>query len=450
MNPILIENAAIVNEGSMKEGSVWIREGKISAIYDRKDPIPPQVREESQRIDGSGKILLPGIIDDQVHFREPGLTHKADIASESKAAIAGGITSFMEMPNTRPPAVTHREIDNKFSIAGEHSLANYSFYFGATNDNIQEIRRIDPARICGVKIFMGSSTGNMLVDESHALESIFAESPVIITTHCEDEKTIRKNTQHYKEQYGEDIPIGYHPLIRSEEACYLSSSRAIELARKHNARLHILHISSARELELFDPRHYYPGKRITAEACIHHLWFDQQDYEQLGTRIKWNPAIKTPEDKKALRAGVKTNRIDVIATDHAPHRIEEKDNPYLKAPSGGPMVQHSLQTMLELHHQNIFSLETIVDKMCHTPAELFQISKRGYIRPGYWADLVLVDPRERQQVRQDNIHYKCGWSPLEGQSFHNSITHTLVNGKIIYENGQFTGIKNAQRLLFDR
>jgi len=449
MKPLLIENARIVNEGTSWLGSVWIREGKIAAVYGAQDPIPAKARQNSEHLDATGQLLLPGIIDDHVHFREPGLTHKADIATESRAAIAGGITSFMEMPNTKPPAVNHQELEKKFSLAQAHAYANYSFYLGATNDNIEEVRRTDPSQVCGIKLFMGASTGNMLVDNTQAIERIFAEAPVLIACHCEDEDTIRANTSYYQQQYGDDIPVGYHSLIRSEEACYLSSSRAVKMAGKHGSRLHVLHLSTARELDLFEPAHYGSQKKITAEACVHHLWFDQDDYATMGTRIKWNPSIKTVKDRDALRQAVRDNRIDVVATDHAPGLAEEKDQPYMKAPSGGPMIQHSLQAMLELHHQGIFSLESLIDKMCHTPARLFNISKRGFIRPGYWADLVLADPRQTHRVHSGNLHYKCGWSPMEGRTFHHTITHTLVNGKIVYQNGQFTGLRNGSRLVFD-
>ncbi|MBS3807585.1 MAG: dihydroorotase [Bacteroidales bacterium] len=449
MRPLLIEHAQIVNEGTSRVGSLWIREGEIAAIYGPEDSIPSRVRESSEHLDATGQFLLPGVIDDHVHFREPGLTHKADMGTESRAAIAGGVTSFMEMPNTQPPAVSHRELEKKFSIAGERAYANYSFYLGATNDNIEEVRRTDPARVCGIKLFMGASTGNMLVDNAKALEQIFEEAPVLIACHCEDEGTIRANTNYYQKQYGDDIPAGYHSRIRSEEACYLSSSRAVELARKHGARLHVLHLSTARELDLFEPGPYSPQKKVTAEACVHHLWFHQDDYGHMGTRIKWNPAIKSLSDRDGLRQAITDNRIDVVATDHAPHLSEEKDQPYMKAPSGGPMIQHSLQAMLELHLQGAFTMETLVEKMCHTPARLFHISKRGFIRPGYWADLVLVDPRQSHQVQAGNLYYKCGWSPMEGQTFHHTITHTLVNGKIVYQNGQITGIRNGSRLLFE-
>ncbi len=448
MKPILIENAHIVNEGQVRGASVRIKEGKIEKIYGRETTVPESVRKESQVLDATGLLLLPGIIDDQVHFRQPGMTDKADIQTESLAAVAGGVTSFLEMPNTRPPAVNHRELEHKFAVAEEDSYANYSFYLGATNDNIDEIRRMDPARVCGVKVFMGSSTGNMLVDDQQALERIFAEAPGIVACHCEDEQTIRNNTQYYREQYGDDIPIDHHPIIRSEQACYLSSSRAVALAKKHGARLHVLHLSTARELELFEARHYDGQKKITAEACVHHLWFHQGDYEEKGTRIKWNPAIKTKNDRDRLREALLNNRIDVVATDHAPHLAQEKDQPYLQAPSGAPMVQHSLQAMLELHHENVLTLETLVDKMCHTPADLFHISQRGYIREGYWADLVLVNPRKPHQVNADNIRYKCGWSPMEGHTFRSSVTHTLVNGQIVYEHGHFTGRQSAARLAF--
>ena len=449
MRPLLIEHAQIVNERDRWKGSVWIREGRIAAVYGPEDTIPSEVRQNSDHLDATGQLLFPGVIDEHVHFREPGLTHKADIESESRAAIAGGVTSFMEMPNTKPPAVSHRELEKKFTLAAEHAYANYSFYLGATNDNIEEVGRTDPKRVCGIKLFMGASTGNMLVDNAETIERIFADSPVLIACHCEDEATIRANTSYYQQQYGDDIPVEYHSRIRSEEACYLSSSRAVELARKHGARLHILHLSTAKELDLFEPSQYSRQKKITAEACTHHLWFQQDDYGPMGTRIKWNPAIKNLRDREALRQALNNNRIDVVATDHAPHLPEEKDQPYMQGPSGGPMIQHSLLAMLELQRQGAFSLETLVDKMCHNPARLFQIHQRGFIRTGYWADLVLVDPRQSHRVHSGNLHYKCGWSPMEGHTFQHTITHTLVNGKIVYQNGQFTGIRNGSRLFFD-
>ena len=449
MKPILIHNALIINEQIKQKGSVLIESGKISDIFTGED-IPEATLQQSQVIHADNKILIPGVIDDHVHFREPGLTYKADIGSESKAAIAGGITSYLEMPNTKPPAVTLEGLREKFEIAEKHSFANYSFYLGATNENIDEIKNINPREVCGVKTFMGASTGNMLVDNRSSLEQIFAESPVLIAAHCEDESTIRNNTQFYKEKFHGEIPVEYHPLIRSEEACYKSSSLAVELAQKYQARLHILHLSTAKELELIEKSRFNPYKKITAEACIHHMWFDDSDYANYGTRIKWNPAIKTAHDRKALMEGIKSHAIDVVATDHAPHLMEEKDNTYLKAPSGGPMVQHSLLAMLEFYHRKKLSLNTIVEKMCHTPADIFNISKRGYIRKGYWADIVLIDPFKKYRVNRENILYKCGWSPLEGQIFSSSISHTFVNGKIAYQNGQINEEKNARKLTFER
>ncbi|MGM0530080.1 MAG: dihydroorotase [Bacteroidota bacterium] len=449
MKPILIYNALIVNEETKKRGSVLINYGKISEVFIERD-LPKPVLQQSQVIDAENKILIPGVIDDHVHFREPGLTHKGDIYSESKAAIAGGVTSYMEMPNTKPPAVTLDQLKEKFRIAEKNSFANYSFYLGATNENIAEIKSLNPREICGVKTFMGASTGNMLVDNSSSLEQIFAESPVLIATHCEDETTIRNNTQYYKEQFNGAIPVEYHPLIRSEEACFKSSSLAVELAYKYGTRLHILHLSTAKELELLEKTRFNSNKQITAEACIHHLWFDERDYKQYGTRIKWNPAIKKASDRKALLDGVNTNAIDLIATDHAPHLVKEKDNTYLKAPSGGPMVQHSLLAMLEFYYRGEVSLSTIVDKMCHTPADIFKISKRGYIRKGYWADLVLIDPFKQYHIHKNNILYKCEWSPLEGRIFNSRITHTFINGKIAYQNGQINEEKNARKLTFER
>ncbi|MFP4620434.1 MAG: dihydroorotase [Bacteroidales bacterium] len=449
MIPLLIHNAIIVNEHKKQKGSVLIEAGKISEVFINKN-IPETVFAQSQIIHAENKILIPGVIDEHVHFREPGLSHKADIHSESKAAIAGGITSYLEMPNTKPPAVTLEQLNEKYAIAEKNSFANYSFYLAATNKNIDEIRNINPREVCGVKIFMGSSTGNMLVDKISSLEQIFAECPVPVAAHCEDETIIQNNTQYYKEKFNGKIPIKYHPFIRSEEACYKSSSLAVELAQKYQTRLHILHLSTAKELELLEKTRFSSNKKITAEACIHHLWFDDRDYPKYGTRIKWNPAIKMSRDRKALLEGINNHAIDVVATDHAPHLMEEKDNTYLKAPSGGPMVQHSLLAMLEFHHRKKLSINTLVDKMCHTPADIFNISKRGYIRKGYWADLVLIDLLKKHQVNTENILYKCRWSPLEGQIFHSRISHTFVNGKIVYQNGQINEEKNAKKLSFER
>ncbi|MDA3952052.1 MAG: dihydroorotase [Bacteroidales bacterium] len=447
MYDLLIKNVTILNEESQFIGSVCVKAGKINKIF--KETVSYEIATQ-KIIDGKGKHLLPGIIDDQVHFRDPGLTHKADIYTESKAAIAGGITSFMEMPNTVPQATTHKILEEKYKTALKKSLANYSFYIGATNDNIEEIKKTDPKKVCGIKVFMGSSTGNMLVDNEHALSRIFSESPMLIATHCEDEETIKKNTIKYKEKFGEDIPIKYHPLIRNEEACFISSSFAVELAKKYNSRLHILHISTAKELELFDNTTPSKDKKITAEVCVHHLWFSDADYDIYGSKIKWNPAIKSAKDRDALIEGLKNNKIDVIATDHAPHTIEEKSNTYFKAPSGGPLVQHSLVTMLELYHQNKLTLNDIVNKMCHTPADIFQIKNRGYIREGYCADLVLVDLDSAWTVTKNNTLYKCKWSPFENQEFKSKVTHTIVNGNVVYDNGIFNESIKGERLLFER
>lgn len=447
MYSLLINNVTIVNENSQFKGSVFIENDTIKEIYTEKDSINCKA---DKVIDGNGKILIPGVIDDQVHFREPGLTHKAEIYTEAKAAVAGGVTSFMEMPNTIPQATTIELLEKKYQIAKERSLANYSFYLGATNDNIEEIRKVDPKNICGIKVFMGSSTGNMLVDKKESLAAIFSESPVLIATHCEDEKTIKENTRIYKEKYGEDLPIKYHPIIRSEEACYKSSSFAVELARKYNSRLHILHLSTEKELDLFDSITASKDKKITAEVCVHHLWFSEKDYDKYGTRIKWNPAIKKEKDRDALLKGVINNKIDVIATDHAPHTDDEKNNTYFKAPSGGPLVQHSLVAMLELYHQNKISLENIVTKMCHAPADIFQVEKRGYIKKGYKADLVLIDLKDSWDVNKENILSKCKWSPFENQTFKSKVTHTIINGNVVFENGKFDESIKGERLTFNR
>jgi dihydroorotase len=447
MYSLLIKDVVIVNENDQFAGSVIVQDGRILKIL--KEGNTSKI-EAHRTIDGNGQYLLPGVIDDQVHFRDPGLTHKGDIYTEAKAAVAGGITSFMEMPNTIPQATDHDLLEEKYSAAAIKSLANYSFYLGATNENIEEIKKVDPQKVCGVKVFMGSSTGNMLVDNQDSLSRIFADSPVLIATHCEDEETIQKNTILYNERYGEDVPIKFHPKIRNEEACYKSSSLAVELAKKYNSRLHILHISTAKELELFDNTLPSKDKNITAEVCVHHLWFSEEDYDKYGTHIKWNPAIKTTHDREALIAAIKNNKIDVVATDHAPHTLDEKSNTYFKAPSGGPLVQHSLVAMLELYHRNKASLHDIVNKMCHTPADIFQVKERGYIREGYYADLVLVDLNSPWEVVKDNILYKCGWSPFEGQTFKSRVTHTIVNGNIVYEEGKFNEEIKGQRLLFDR
>ncbi len=446
MNNYLVKNAKIVNNGIIIHGFVLVRGGIIRAVAEGE---PGVEQDQVEVVDAGGKFLIPGVIDDQVHFREPGFTHKAEIATESKAAVAGGITSFMEMPNTKPQATTIEELEKKYDRAAEVSMANYSFYLGATNDNINEIVKLDPANNCGVKVFMGSSTGNMLVDNRRSLERIFKEAPTLIATHCEDEITIRKNTELQREQFGEDVPIHLHPIIRSEEACYKSSSLAVELAKKHNARLHVLHISTARELELFQQGTDFEKKRITAEVCIHHLWFHDEDYERKGTLIKWNPAVKTKHDRDSLVAALLNDKLDVIATDHAPHTIEEKQSKYFNSPSGGPMVQHALVAMLELVYKNKLSLEKVVEKMCHAPARLFGIKERGFIEPGYRADMVLVDMADEWTVAHKNLYYKCGWSPFEGETFHSKVTHTWVNGKLVYMNGLFNEMVRGDRLKFE-
>lgn len=446
MQSILFKNVHVVNEGKIFLGNVLIEDKIISKISHASIVSPPS----SIVIDGKGKYLLPGVIDDQVHFREPGLTHKAEIYTEAKAAIAGGVTSYMEMPNTVPNVLTQDLLEAKYRRASEVSLANYSFFMGASNDNIEEVLKTNPKSVCGVKVFMGSSTGNMLVDNHTTLENIFSQCKLLIATHCEDEATIRANVEKFKQQYGENIPVECHPLIRSEDACYASSSLAVELAKKYNTRLHILHISTAKELELFDSKTPLKQKRITAEACVHHLWFSDEDYKTKGNLIKWNPAIKTKKDRDAILRGVLENKIDVICTDHAPHTLEEKQQSYFKAPSGGPLVQHSLVAMLELVHQKKLTIEKVVEKMSHALADCFQIEKRGYLREGYFADLILVDPDAAWTVDKSNILAKCGWSPFEGTTFHSKVTHTIVNGHLAYAEGKFDERKKGMRLSFDR
>lgn len=435
---ILIHRATIVNEGRKFEGSVLIEGKIISKIYEGN--VPEEILNRAKVIDASGLHLLPGVIDDQVHFREPGLTRKGDIASESRAAIAGGVTSFMEMPNTKPQTTSIEELDKKFELGAEKSYANYSFYLGATNDNIKELLKVNPKEVCGVKVFMGSSTGNMLVDDKKVLQAIFAEVPMLIATHCEKEEVIRRNLEIYKAKYGEDIPIECHPLIRDAEACYQSSSEAAELASKYGSRLHILHLSTAREVGIFDTTPL-AEKKITGEVCVHHLWFNDADYTKYGTRIKWNPAVKTKQDSEALMEGLLNGRLDVIATDHAPHLWEEKQGSALKAASGGPLVQHSLQMMIEFVKQGKISIEQVVNKMSHAPATLFRIDKRGYIREGYYADLVLVDTNKPYTITKDNILYKCAWSPLEGETVSSSIEKTFLNGQIAFENGTVNEVR---------
>ncbi|MDP1747681.1 MAG: dihydroorotase [Bacteroidota bacterium] len=445
MSTTLIKNATIVNEGKVFRANVLIENDVIEKISES------EINTKADKIiDATGLYLFPGCIDDQVHFREPGLLHKGEIYTEAKAAVAGGVTSYMEMPNTIPNVFTQKLLEEKYERAEEVSLANYSFFMGASNDNIDEVLKTNPKNVCGIKVFMGSSTGNMLVDKRETLEALFSKCKLLIATHCEDEDIIKNNMALYKEKYGENVPMECHPLIRSEEACYKSSALAVELAKKHNTRLHILHISTAKELTLFDNKTPLKQKRITAEACIHHLWFSDEDYKTKGTFIKWNPAVKTSVDRDAILQGVLENKIDVIATDHAPHTLEEKKQTYFKAPSGGPLIQHSLIAMLEFYHQGKITLEKIAEKMAHAVADCFQIEKRGYIREGYFADLVLVDLKASWIVDESNILYKCGWSPFDGLTFHSKITHTFVNGNLVYDNGKFDERKKGQRLLFER
>jgi len=447
MNDILIKNAQIVNEGKIFEGDVHI-------IGEYIVEIASSISAKSNHtkiIDAENKLLIPGIIDDQVHFREPGLTHKADITSESKAAVAGGITSFIEMPNTIPQATTIKLVEDKFEIAAKSSYANYSFMIGGTNTNLEELLKVDPKKIAAVKLFLGSSTGNMLVDNEKVLTDIFKSVKMLIVTHCEDEATIKTNLAIFKEKYGDDIPVKFHPVIRSEAACYLSSSKAVALAKKTGARLHVYHISTAKEAQkLFGNKKALNNKKITAEVCIHHLWFDDSDYEKKGALIKWNPAVKTKEDREGLLQALLADKIDVIATDHAPHTLEEKNNVYTKAPSGGPLVQHALLAMLEMYKKGLIPLEKIIEKMCHNPAILFQIEKRGFIKEGYFADLVMVDLSSLYTVTKENILYKCKWSPFEGTTFTSKITHTFVNGELVYNQGKFNKKNKGKRLKFNR
>ena len=440
----LLKNAQIINEGSVQTADVLIEGDRISKVA-------ASIQDsEAEVFDLTGKFLMPGVVDDQVHFREPGLTHKGRIYTEAKAAIAGGITSFMEMPNTNPQALTQELLEDKYQIGAKDSLANYSFFMGASNENIEEVLKTDPKRVAGIKIFMGSSTGNMLVDDHEVLNSIFSSCDMLIAVHCEDEATIRANTAKMKAEYGEDLPIRYHPIIRNAEACYKSSSLAVRLAKKHNTRLHILHISTAKETELFRNDIPLKQKRITAEACVHHLWFDDSHYDEKGTYIKWNPAVKSATDREGVWKALLDDRIDIIATDHAPHTQEEKNNTYFNAPSGGPLVQHALVALLEFYHQGKVSLEWVVNKMCHAPATCFQLKERGFIRPGYFADLVVVDLDRAWRVEKENILYDCGWSPFEGETFKSSVIKTFVNGNLVYDNGTFDERTRGMRLEFDR
>lgn len=444
MKRTLLKNARMVNQGRITEGDLLIDGNYIGRI-------DTELTDSNARVmDLEGSYLLPGLIDDQVHFREPGLTHKGDIASESRAAVAGGITSFMEQPNTVPQTTTLEKLEEKFEMGARSAYANYSFLFGGTNDNLEEIKRLDKNACSGVKLFLGSSTGNMLVDDEAVLERIFRSTEMVISAHCEDESTIRANMARYTELYGEDIPVKFHPVIRSEEACYLSSSRAIALARETGARLHVFHLSTGKETALFRNDIPLAEKKITAEACIHHLWFSDADYATKGALIKWNPAVKTEADREQLWKAVLDDRIDILATDHAPHTLSEKNQPYTRCPSGGPLVQHVLPALMEKFREGVIPLEKIVEKMCHNPAILFNVRKRGYLREGYFADLTVVAPDQPWTVAKDNIHYKCGWSPFEGQQFQSRVLYTFVNGHLAYEKGRISEQRNAMRLTFDR
>jgi len=444
----LIKNARIVNEGEIIKGHILIKEERIYKIY--TEPIDVKnIEEENEVIDIHENYLLPGVIDDQVHFREPGLTHKANINTESTAAVAGGITTFMEMPNTVPNTLTQELLQDKYDIAEKTSLANYSFYMGASNDNIEEVLKTDPKTVCGVKVFMGSSTGNMLVDNPETLENLFSKCKLLIAAHCEDEATIRNNMAIYKEKYGEDVPVSCHPEIRSEEACYTSSSLAIALAKKHNTRFHLFHLSTAKEIELLENVTPLKEKRITAEACIHHMWFSEEDYDKKGAFIKWNPAVKKTSDRDAILQAVIDNKIDVIATDHAPHSLEEKLNTYFNSASGGPMVQHALVTMLEHYHNGKITIEKIAEKMSHAVADCFKIEDRGYIREGYFADFTVVDINNPWTVTKESLLYKCGWSPLEGQVFKSKIMQTFVNGHLVYNLGYIDESYRGKRITFN-
>ncbi len=446
MSTYLIRNAKIVNEGVVFEGDILIENELITEIAEKISP----KSSSCVIIDAEGSYVIPGAIDDQVHFREPGLTHKGTIETESRAAVAGGITSFIEQPNTVPNAVTQELLEDKYQIAAQTSYANYSFMMGGTNDNLEEVLKTNPRNVAGIKLFLGSSTGNMLVDNPEVLEKIFSSTKMLIAVHCEDEATIKANTEKYKAEFGDAIPVNQHHLIRSAEACYISSSKTIALAKKTGARLHVFHLSTAKEMELFTNKIPLEKKQITAEVCIHHLWFTDADYETKGSLIKWNPAVKTQEDKDALWKALLDDRIDVIATDHAPHTIEEKSNPYTTCPSGGPLVQHALVALFEAHHQGKISVEKIVEKFCHNPAKLFKIEKRGFIKEGYYADIAIVNAYLPWNVKKENILAKCGWSPFEGYNFKSRVTHTFVNGKLVYANGKVKEEKVGQRLLFDR
>lgn len=444
MSSILIKDVQLVNEGEIKSCDILIKNGRIEKIASSIS------QSADKEIAGNGNVCMPGIIDDQVHFREPGLTHKSDLYTEPRAAVAGGVTSFMEMPNTKPAALTQELLADKYEIARNKSLANYSFFMGASNDNIEEVLKTDEKNVCGVKIFMGSSTGNMLVDDRTTLDNLFSKVPLLIATHCEDEATIRGNMELYRQKYGEEVPIKYHPLIRNVEGCYKSSSLAIELAKKHNTRLHILHISTAEELKLFRNDIPLAEKRITSEVCVHHLHFDSRQYDTLQTQIKCNPAVKEPRHKRALFKALLDDRLDIIATDHAPHTWEEKQGTYFKAPSGVPLIQHTLPMMLKFYHKGKISLERIVEKMCHAPAICFQVAERGFAREGYWADLAIVDVNKKWKVSKKNIHYKCAWSPFENKFFRGKVLSTIVSGHLAYQDGVFYEDKKGERLSFER
>lgn len=448
MSTYFLKNATLVNEGFLSESDILIENERISKIVKRGDELA--LPTDVQILDLKGKYILPGVIDDQVHFRDPGLTHKGDLETESRAAVAGGVTSFMEMPNTIPNVLTQEILADKFASAKGRSWANYSFYMGTSNSNADEVLKTDPKTVCGIKIFLGASTGNMLVDNLPTLEKIFAESKMLIAVHCEDEPTIQRNLQAAKSKFGDVIPIAEHPTIRSEEACFLSSSFAVKLAQKHQTRLHILHLSTAKEMQLFSNDKMLEDKKITAEVCMHHLWFSDVDYAEKGSYIKWNPAIKKASDRDALLEALLADKLDVVATDHAPHTLPEKENVYTKAASGGPMVQHSLPLLLEMMHQGKLSLEKVVDKMCHAPARLFQIKERGFVREGFFADLAIVDLNNPWTVNKENIYYKCGWSPLEGQTLNSKIFATFVNGTLVYSDGKFFEKGKGQQLLFER
>lgn len=445
MNNWLIRNAHVVNQGSTFQADVLVADGRIERIASEGIGQAGNVRE----LDAQGRYLLPGVIDEHVHFREPGLTQKSDLTQGPMAAVAGGVTSFMEMPNTKPPALSHEVLERKYDLAAHSSVANYSFYLGVGNDNIDEILRTDPKRVCGLKAYLGSSTGNLLVDREDTLARVFREAPVLLAVHTEDDATIRRNLEQAQAKYGDDIPMEEHPVIRSTEACWLSTKHAVAMAKEYGTRLHVAHVSTAREMEFFEPGPS-EGKRITAEACVHHLWFTDADYARLGARIKWNPSIKTRADRDGLRQAVKEGRIDAVATDHAPHTWEEKQHPYTNCPSGAPLVQHALPAMLELMHQGVFTLEEVVEKMCHAPARLFQVKDRGFIREGQFADLVLVDLDAPWTVAKDNLLYKCGWSPFEGQAFRSRVLQTWVNGNLVYDQGRLDRSARGMRLTFNR